>query len=272
MVTVASRCRSSSAMGLPTMSLRPMTTARLPADRDLLALEQLHDARAACTARSAARPWTSRPTFCGWKPSTSLSGSIASNTRCAVGLGAMAAGSGDCTRMPSHRRIRLSVSTSARTSVERRGRRPACGSVDEEPGFAAGPILVADVDCDAGSSPTSTMASAGGRPARDVKRGTANSSPGQQLAIRILRGDRSACAIRGNQACRAQRRDLLLPCTLARLPITHPLPWHAVITAPTRGARLPRRELQPDHVGLLGRDTDLMPLGCGLGRDPRARL
>ena len=31
MVTVALRCSSSSAIGLPTMSLRPMTTARAPA-------------------------------------------------------------------------------------------------------------------------------------------------------------------------------------------------------------------------------------------------
>ena len=40
-VTVASRCSSSSAIGLPTMSLRPMTTACWPASGMLLALEQL---------------------------------------------------------------------------------------------------------------------------------------------------------------------------------------------------------------------------------------
>ena len=43
-VTVASRCSSSSAIGLPTMSLRPMTTACAAGDRDLLAHEQLDDA------------------------------------------------------------------------------------------------------------------------------------------------------------------------------------------------------------------------------------
>ena len=44
MVTVASRCSSSIAIGLPTMSLRPMTTAWRPRDRNAFALEQLDDA------------------------------------------------------------------------------------------------------------------------------------------------------------------------------------------------------------------------------------
>ena len=54
MVTVAWRCSSSSAIGLPTMSLRPMTTARVPLDRDAGAVEQLDDARR--RARHQARP------------------------------------------------------------------------------------------------------------------------------------------------------------------------------------------------------------------------
>ena len=43
-VTVAWRCSSSSAIGLPTMSLRPMTTACAPAIGDVRPLEQLDDA------------------------------------------------------------------------------------------------------------------------------------------------------------------------------------------------------------------------------------
>ena len=43
-VTVASRCSSSMAIGFPTMSLRPMTTAWRPRIGIVLALEQLDDA------------------------------------------------------------------------------------------------------------------------------------------------------------------------------------------------------------------------------------
>ena len=39
--------------------------------------------RAACTAPAPAGPAASRPTLTGWKPSTSLAGSIASSTFCA---------------------------------------------------------------------------------------------------------------------------------------------------------------------------------------------
>ena len=53
-VTVASRCSSSIAIGLPTMSLRPITTACLPFHRDALALEQLDAAER--RARHQRRP------------------------------------------------------------------------------------------------------------------------------------------------------------------------------------------------------------------------
>ena len=43
-VTVACRWSNSSAIGLPTMSLRPITTARVPGDADLRSLQQLDDA------------------------------------------------------------------------------------------------------------------------------------------------------------------------------------------------------------------------------------
>ena len=71
------------AIGLPTISLRPMTTACCPAiampERSSISItpDGVHGFR-------CARPCTSLPTFTGWKPSTSLSGSMASNTRCAA--------------------------------------------------------------------------------------------------------------------------------------------------------------------------------------------
>ena len=58
-VTVASRCSSNSAIGLPTMSLRPMTTAGLPGERDLLALEQLDAAKR--RAGDERRPFLHQP-------------------------------------------------------------------------------------------------------------------------------------------------------------------------------------------------------------------
>ena len=82
-VTVASRCSSSIAIGFPTISLRPITTACAPAIAMPLRTSSstMPDG---VHGISRARPCTSRPTFVGWKPSTSLAGSIASNTRCAA--------------------------------------------------------------------------------------------------------------------------------------------------------------------------------------------
>ena len=56
MVTVACSCSSSMATGLPTMSLRPTTTARLSGDRDAVPLQQLDDAG----RRAGARPGQAR--------------------------------------------------------------------------------------------------------------------------------------------------------------------------------------------------------------------
>ena len=56
---------------------------------------------------------TSRPTFSGWKPSTSFAGSIRSSTS----LKLSPAGSGDCTRIPSTRSsafIRSTISSTSR--------------------------------------------------------------------------------------------------------------------------------------------------------------
>ncbi len=66
-------------------------------------------------ATSVGRFWTSRPTFSGWNPSTSLSGSIASKTTCSA-VGPSPDGSGDCTRIPSQSGLVLRSDTIASTS------------------------------------------------------------------------------------------------------------------------------------------------------------
>ena len=121
-VTVACRCSSSSAIGLPTMSLRPMTTARAPAiampDRSSSSItpDGVHgDERRAVLHQPA--------DVDGMKPSTSLSGSMASNTRRSASA-PIAAGSGDCTRMPSCTSLRFSRSHD-RAAARRATRSPA---------------------------------------------------------------------------------------------------------------------------------------------------
>ena len=114
-VTVASACISSSAIGLPTMSLRPSTTARRPASATPLRGEQLHDARrrAGHEARPllhAAAPRSrggSRP-----RPSPAA-------RRRARAARRPARGSGSCTRMPwiSGRRFRSSTAASTSSVV-----------------------------------------------------------------------------------------------------------------------------------------------------------
>ena len=75
--------------------------------------------RAACRAPAPGRPLASRPTLSGWKPSTSLAGSMAAMILCASICG----GSGNCTRMPFTCASALSVpmsSSSAASLVSRR--------------------------------------------------------------------------------------------------------------------------------------------------------
>ena len=99
MVTVASRCSSSSAIGLPTMSLRPMTTAWRPAigissrSSSSMTPDGVH-------ATSVGALLDEQADVHGVKPSTSFAGAIASNTRCSASS-PIAFGSGDCTRIPS---------------------------------------------------------------------------------------------------------------------------------------------------------------------------
>ena len=77
------RAAAGSAIGLPTRSLRPTTTARRPAMGISYRLQQFHDSRRACRACGPGGCVTRFPTFSGWRPSTSFSGEMASRTRLA---------------------------------------------------------------------------------------------------------------------------------------------------------------------------------------------
>ena len=79
-VTVAFAWSSSSATGLPTMSLRPTTTARAPSSGTSYSSSSAMTPSGVARheRRAAEESW---PAFSGWKPSTSLTGSIARMTR-----------------------------------------------------------------------------------------------------------------------------------------------------------------------------------------------
>src|SRR6266436_2689958 len=71
MVTVALACIRRRAMGLPTMSLRPRTTALAPSISISLR-RRISMQPAGVQATRPGRPLTRRPRLTGWKPSTSL--------------------------------------------------------------------------------------------------------------------------------------------------------------------------------------------------------
>ena len=114
-VTVALRCSSIIAIGFPTMSLRPITTARAPAigirarSSSSITPHGVHGA-------SAGRFCDRRPTLTGLNPSTSLVGAMASKTRCSASS-PIPAGSGDCTRIPSCAALSLNSDTTASASA-----------------------------------------------------------------------------------------------------------------------------------------------------------
>ncbi len=106
-VTVASACIRRSAMGFPTMSLRPSTTALRPATSIPLRLS-ISMIPAGVHGTKHGRFCTSRPTLAGWKPSTSFSGATRSRTRVGVDLRGQRrlhqdpvdVGPGGCSRRP----------------------------------------------------------------------------------------------------------------------------------------------------------------------------
>ena len=95
-------------------------------------------------AASVARFCTRRPTLIGWKPSTSLPGSMTSNTRRSASA-PIAAGSGDWTRMPSCTSLWFNCSTSGEQVRERRRRRQAL-EIGAQPLVARRLQLAAHVD------------------------------------------------------------------------------------------------------------------------------
>ena len=104
MVTVAFSASSSCASGLPTMLERPTTTAFIPASEACTVFARRMQP-SGVQGTSDGRPVDSRPAFIGWKPSTSLAGSIASITFSE----SICAGSGSCTRMPCTAESALSL-------------------------------------------------------------------------------------------------------------------------------------------------------------------
>ena len=76
-MTVQFSRSNSTAMGLPTMLLRPMTTALRP---DNVMSWRLSNSMmpAGVQETNPGRPLSRRPTLSGWNPSTSLRGSMAS--------------------------------------------------------------------------------------------------------------------------------------------------------------------------------------------------
>ena len=119
-VTVAFSSSSSFETGSPTMLLRPITTARLPAISTPAAFSILmmpfgvQGSVQGCFCHSAA-------TLSGWKPSTSFDWSMAAITL----LSSMCFGRGSCTRMPSTSASAFSeaISSSSSASEMLSGRR-----------------------------------------------------------------------------------------------------------------------------------------------------
>ena len=125
------------------MSLRPMTTARAPAiamsDRSSSSMTP-----DGVQAASVARFCTSRPTLIGWKPSTSLSGSIASNTRRSASA-PIAAGQRRLHQDAVVHVAAIQALDERQQFVERRRRRQPL-EIGAQPGLARRLQLAADVE------------------------------------------------------------------------------------------------------------------------------
>ncbi len=143
MVTVALApaffCIRMAIRGFPTRLLRPQMTTCLPSGLFPLRMSN------SCTpcgvqGRKYGSPISIRPTFTGWNPSTSFSGSMAFSTLSS----SMCLGSGSCTRMPWNLRLPLSSAILARSSFS-----PAALGIHEGLGvdaqFGAGLALAGDV-------------------------------------------------------------------------------------------------------------------------------
>ena len=166
--------------GRPTIWLRPITTTDAPASATP-ARRRSSTTPAGVHGTNAGRPSTMRPTFVGWKPSTSLAGSTASITSRSM----EASGSGSCTRMPSTASSAFKARTAARTSAL-----PADAgrwiSREWMPAAAQAFSLAVTYEREAGSSPTSTTASPGTRPVAARKAATAAAVSARKSAARLF--------------------------------------------------------------------------------------
>ena len=157
-VTVACSARSSIAIGLPTISLRPITTASLPfSSTPCSASITITPDGVAGTRKGSPRKRS--PALDGWKPSTSLSGSTARST-----FGSsMCSGSGSWTRIPStpSSAFRSAMSSRISTSSVSAGKR---WSRDSMPASCEALCFEPTYVWEAGSSPTRMVARHTGPP------------------------------------------------------------------------------------------------------------
>mmetsp|Transcript_26341 Transcript_26341/g.42225 ORF Transcript_26341/g.42225 Transcript_26341/m.42225 type:complete len:280 (-) Transcript_26341:354-1193(-) len=113
-VTVQSFFMSMSAAGMPTMLLRPTTTAFFPASATPLRSSSTTHPLGVHGMNSGSWPFMlSLPMFSGWKPSTSFSRLMAASTFSSF----ICLGSGSCTRMPWQSALALNSDTIFSTSA-----------------------------------------------------------------------------------------------------------------------------------------------------------
>ena len=137
-----SPARAAARIGLPTISLRPTTTASRALELDLVLARAAPSRRAPSPGTSVGRPWSSSPAFAGWKPSTSFAGSTARIDALLVDPGRQR--QLDEQRVRSRRR--RSARRSSRAARPRRSSPGAAGRPARMPASIGRLVLEADVD------------------------------------------------------------------------------------------------------------------------------
>ena len=158
------RAEQQLASGRPTRIERP-TIDRLGAlDLDARVAQQLDHAAAACTGRAPGAPGRAGRRSPRSSPSTSLAGSIAAITA----SWSICSGSGSWTRIPSTVVVLVELRRSARAARPSGSRRRARGGTSASRPPRSGGACWRRRSCEAGSSPTSTVASPGTSPPRSA--------------------------------------------------------------------------------------------------------
>ncbi len=181
MVTVQLSFSSSCAMGRPTSTERPMTTALRP-ERSPSVSRSIIRQPSGVQGMRFGRPLASRPAFSTFSPSTSLRGSMASITACS----SKPLGSGICTRMPwmagsafraRTRAIRSSclVSAGSRWVTECSPASRLCSPLERTYIWLAG------------SSPTSTTARPGVSPCSALRRAASTATSARTRSAPALK-------------------------------------------------------------------------------------